>query len=241
MISKNIKIDDNDTLEAIASVKASNLRKKINAASWSENMEILMKQWGEKSAGLRYMHQQSAGSWKNFSNKLTMSGIIITSIASTLSLIAASVEDSNIKNGFLFGVGGIGLISTFIQSLKKFYNAEEKAADHASIAKQFGSYYRNMVLQLGMSREDRNPSDVLGDWALREIERLQQDAPNISGNVIDDFKKKFSKTKQSYPDIAEDEYIIEIYNSEKEPVENNNYNKDNLKTSDIELSSNKVD
>ena len=39
---------------------------------------------------------------------------------------------------------------------------------HSSVAKQFGSFYRYMTLQLGMSREDRDPADVLTTWALKE-------------------------------------------------------------------------
>ena len=34
--------------EALASVKMAGMRKKINASSWNNNMEKLMKTWGEK-------------------------------------------------------------------------------------------------------------------------------------------------------------------------------------------------
>ena len=42
-----------DEKEALASTKLAGLRKKLNAEAWTDNMEDLMKQWGEKSAGLR--------------------------------------------------------------------------------------------------------------------------------------------------------------------------------------------
>ena len=114
--------------EALATARLGDLRKKVNADSWSDNMELLMKQWGEKAAGLRFMHSHSGSQWKGFANNLAISGIVVTGVASTLSLIATSVDDDSVKDGILFGVGGIGLISTLIQSFKKFYNAEEKAA-----------------------------------------------------------------------------------------------------------------
>ena len=198
-------------MEALASARLGDLRKKVNAESWSENMEVLMKQWGEKAAGLRFMHSHSGGKWKKFSNNLAITGIIVTGVASTLSLIATSVDDQNTKDGILFGVGGIGLVSTLVQSFKKFYNAEEKAADHNSVAKQFGSFYRYMTLQLGMSREDRDPADVLTTWALKEYERLQQEAPSISGDSITLFRKKFDNSEQAVPDVAEDKFIIKIF------------------------------
>ena len=210
-------------MEALATARLGDLRKKVNAESWSDNMELLMKQWGEKAAGLRYMHAHSGGKWKGFANKLAISGIIVTGVASTLSLIATSVDDEGVKNGILFGVGGIGLVSTLIQSFKKFYNAEEKAADHSSVAKQFGSFYRYMTLQLGMSREDRDPADVLTTWALKEYERLQQEAPPIGGDSIALFNKKFDKNTQAIPDVAEDKFVIKVFNKD-EQIELNKIN-----------------
>ena len=197
--------------EALATARLGDLRKKVNAESWSDNMENLMKQWGEKAAGLRFMHAHSGGQWKAFANKLAITGIVVTGVASTLSLVATSIDDQNVKDGILFGVGGIGLVSTLVQSFKKFYNAEEKAADHGSVSKQFGSFYRYMTLQLGMSREDRDPADILTTWALKEYERLQQEAPNLGGSSVALFKKTFTNENQAIPDIAEDEFVIKVY------------------------------
>ena len=206
--------------EALAAARLGDLRKKVNADSWSDNMENLMKQWGEKAAGLRFMHAHSGGQWKAFANKLAITGIVVTGVASTLSLIATSVDDQATKDGILFGVGGIGLVSTLVQSFKKFYNAEEKAADHGSVSKQFGSFYRYMTLQLGMSREDRDPADVLTTWALKEYERLQQEAPTLGGGSVALFKKTFTNENQAIPDVAEDEFIIKVYNPMAVPVVN---------------------
>ena len=182
-------------------------------------MELLMKKWGEKAAGLRFMHSHSGGSWKNFANKLSIASILITTFASTMSLITANVENEDVQNVLMYTVGGVGLISSLIQSFKKFYNAEDKAADHAAISKQFGSYYRTMTLQMGMSREDRDPAEVLTAWALKEYERLQLEAPPLNGDSINLFKNKFKNSEQSYPDVAEDAFIINIYQEEIEEVE----------------------
>jgi hypothetical protein len=234
--------------EALASARLGDLRKKVNAESWSDNMELLMKQWGEKAAGLRFMHSHSGGKWKKFSNKLAIYGIIITGTASTLSLVSTSITDDNVKNGILFGVGGIGLISTLLQSFKQFYNAEEKAADHTSVARQFGSFYRYMTLQLGMSREDRDPADVLTAWALKEYERLQLEAPQINSKSITLFNKKFDKNIQAIPDIAEEKFVIKIFKKPKLEVkknENNNFididsNNVNEVEVQVELKNNKI-
>lgn len=205
--------EDNLTVEeteALTRAKLGDLRKKLNSESWSVNMETLLADWGEKSAGLRFMHAHSGGAWRSFGNHLAVTSIVVTSFASSMSLVATSIEDPQIKNGILFGVGGVGLLSALIQSFKKFYNAEEKAAEHTSVSKQFGSFYRYILLQLSMSREDRDPCDVLTTYALKEYERLQQEAPALSSKSIVAFKAKFSDTEQSVPDVAEDRFVIHV-------------------------------
>lgn len=202
---------DAETELAISQIQAAGYKKKVNAASWNDDYENLIAEWGEKAAGLRYMHGKSSGYWRSVSNNLTLYSIIATTIASAASLVAGSIDDVSSKDAVLFSAGGIGLVTSFIQSLKKFYNADEKAAEHGAIAKQFGSFYRYTMLQMGMSREDRRPSDELAEWALKEYERLQQEALPLRGKDVDLYKKKFGKTNSAMPDNCRDDYTIAIY------------------------------
>ena len=63
---------------------------------------------------------------------------------------------------------------------------------------------------MGMSREDRLPSDELSAWALKEYERMQQDAPPIGGESVSQFKKDF-KEMENMPDVAEDSFDITVF------------------------------
>lgn len=199
---------------ALAEVKMAGFKKKVNADSWNDDYENLLTSWGEKAAGLRFMHGNSSGYWRGISNNLTLYSILATTVASAASLVAGSIDSTEAKDVVLFTAGGIGLVTSFIQSLKKFYNADEKAAEHGSIAKQFGSYYRYITLQMGMSREDRRPSDELAEWALKEYERLQQEALPLRGADIAIYKKTFKGSNQAMPDNCRSDYSIKIYNRE---------------------------
>ena len=205
---------------AVAQIKASAIKKQVNAASWNDDYENLLASWGEKAAGLRYMHGNSSGYWRSVSNNLTLYSIVATTVASAASLVAGSIDDVSAKDAVLFAAGGVGLVTSFIQSLKKFYNADEKAAEHGAIAKQFGSYYRYITLQMGMSREDRRPSDELSEWALKEFERLQQEALPLRGKDVQLYKKTFKASNQAMPDNCRTDYAIKIYNrAEPEEVD----------------------
>lgn len=197
---------------ALTQVKMAGIKKKLNAESWNDEYENAITEWGEKASGLRFMHANSSGYWRGLSNKLTLYSIIATTIASAASLVAGSIDDVDSKDAVLFAAGGVGLFTSFIQSLKKFYNADEKAAEHGSIAKQFGSYYRYVSIQMGMSREDRRPSDELFEWALKDYERLQQEALPLRGADIELYKKTFKNSKQASPDNCKADYVIPIYN-----------------------------
>ena len=197
---------------ALSQVKMAGLKKKVNAESWNDEYENIITEWGEKASGLRFMHGNSAGYWRSVSNKLTLYSIIATSIASAASLVAGSIDSTDAKDAVLFTAGGIGLVTSFIQSLKKFYNCDEKAAEHGSIAKQFASYYRYVGLQMGMSREDRRPSDELFEYALKEYERLQQEALPLRAADVALYKKTFKNSTQAMPDNCKADYVIKIYN-----------------------------
>ena len=74
---------DKEEAAALEASKLAKLKKRINADSWSLEMEDLMKSWGEKAAGNRELHLKSAGKWKRFSDKMYLpfqfnSGIVST-------------------------------------------------------------------------------------------------------------------------------------------------------------------
>jgi hypothetical protein len=203
---------NNEANLALTEVKMAGIKKKVNAESWNDEYENVITGWGEKASGLRFMHANSSGYWRGVSNNLTLYSIIATTIASAASLVAGSIDDVDSKDAVLFTAGGIGLVTSFVQSLKKFYNADEKAAEHGSIAKQFGTYYRYVSLQMGMSREDRRPSDELFEWALKDYERLQQEALPLRGADVKLYKKTFKDSSQASPDNCKADYVIPIYN-----------------------------
>ena len=213
--------DNLEEKQAILEARRLKIQGELNAASWSPHMEELIKAWGEKAAGLRWMHNQSASKWKKQADRLTLSGIFITTLVSTASLATAGIEDSQTV---MYVVGGVGMIGAIIQSLKKFYNSEEKVAEHRTIAKQFGCFYRNITLQMGMSCGDRKPSGELSEWALSEYERMQQDAPSIGGDIVAAYKKAFPNAL-NVPDIAESEFVIDVFREDKKNEEEKSLSK----------------
>ena len=135
---------------------------------------------------------------------------MITTLSSDASLISTSIQDDDTKNIVLYI---IGIITILIQSIKNFIMQKKRLPKMVLFLNNLVPF---MTLQLGMSRADRMPSEQLSDWALKEYERLQQDALPLSSNQVELYRKTFANSTQSMPDICEDEYIIKIYKNETE-------------------------
>ncbi len=110
----------------------------------------------------------------------------------------------------MYFVGIIGLASSLLQSLKQFYNADDKASEHKLISRQFSNYYRTIKLQLALKSSDRVPINEFINWASKDYEKLLQEAPILNSNTIDNFKEKFKSYNCSKPDICETDITIEI-------------------------------
>lgn len=179
----------------------------INIKHWDDDIEDLLKCWGEKSAGLSVLHNKDRQYWRNKSNNLSIACIIITTISSSLSL---SSTNSQYYTLIMYLVGGIGMLSSLLQSFKQFYNADEKASEHRFSAKQYSNFYRNIKLQLTLKRNDRVKIKDFINWAFKEYEKLQQEAPIINEKTILQFNKIYVEDNFAKPDICENNILIEI-------------------------------
>lgn len=179
----------------------------INIKQWDNDIEDLLKCWGEKSACLSILHNKDRQYWRNKSNNLSIACIIITTISSSLSL---SSTNSQYYTLIMYLVGGIGMLSSLLQSFKQFYNADEKASEHRLTAKQYSNFYRSIKLQLTLKRNDRVKIKEFINWAFKEYEKLQQEAPIINEKTILQFNKIYIQDNFAKPDICENDILIEI-------------------------------
>ena len=198
---------DKEEAAALEASKLAKLKKKINADSWSLEMEDLMKSWGEKAAGNRELHLKSAGKWKSFSDKMYLPLILLTTLGGVSTFGVANIEDSTY---WMYGIGSINLISAFIAGVTKYYRPDEQVQAHMYTANAFGSFFRHMTLELSMSRADRQPADQLSQWAKGEYDRLLKEAPNIPGDIVNDYKMKH-EDDQNKPDIIVETFQIDIH------------------------------
>ena len=179
----------------------------IEVNEWYNEIEDLLKCWGEKCGNLGIMHSYERKYWRTKNNRFSIASIVITTLSSSLSLGSTS---SPFYQYIMYLVGFVGLLSSLLQSLKQFYNADDKASEHKLASRLYGNFYRSIKLQLALKQDDRIVVSEFVNTSFKEYEKLLQDTPIINSTTIENFKQQFKSITCSKPDICGTDLIIEI-------------------------------
>jgi hypothetical protein len=186
----------------------------------NSNTEMLLKEWGEKAAGLRWMHRYSANHWRSVDKRLNVVGMSISSVISATSLIGAA--ESFIPSSCVMAfVGFIGMLSILNQSLTRYYNAIELIALHESAAKGFGTINRLITTKLSLARKDRGSPQLFIKYVSKENEKLFNDNIEPHHNSIKAFLDTFNTYPQdevdfNFPDIVGKSFKIYILDNKQD-------------------------
>ena len=98
-------------------------------------------------------------------------------------------------------IAGMNIFTALLSSFQKFMMSAEKSENHATIARQFASYYRNISLELALNPRDRTDCMEICKACRNEYDRLMNVSPNVPQKIINRFKANFPYCKNK-PDIA---------------------------------------
>lgn len=209
---------------------------------WTSKTEMILKQWAEKAACYRVMHNKAFEFFKIKNRWFTIPVIICSTLAGCANFSQGAVKGSDFENYFPIVIGSVnlfaGMLSTIHQTLK--YPSLEESHRISSIS--FGKFSRNISLELGLPPQDRSASGV--DYlrqARAEFDRLLEQSPHVPRHIIEEFDKLWGDVDVCKPDILsvkpvkiydENSFLIQISNSLKN--QNNSQNGSSTNRSDIE-------
>lgn len=202
--------DDTETQAALEAVRMAKLQKKLNALSWTSELERLVQSWGEKAAVYRELHTMAAIDWRNKSNKMYLPSIILSTISGFATVGAAGQMHTGAVSIFLmYCIGAVNLSAGILTSIIKFYRPDEKSTAHTHAAKMYATFVRNVSLQLSLNRSDRQGAPTMTEWAKEQYSSIQKDAPLISKSIIKRFTNENPNVK-TLPDTISGDYSIKI-------------------------------
>ena len=161
---------------------------------------MILKIWAEKAAGYRWLHERSARHYRRLNNRFVYPQIVLSTMAGVGGFGATSSGNNNLKY-FGYIIAGMNIFTALLSSFQKFLMSAEKSETHATIARQFAAYYRNISLELSLNPRDRTECLELCKACRNEYDRLMNVAPSIPLKIINQFKANFPYAKNK-PDIA---------------------------------------
>jgi hypothetical protein len=192
---------------AILNSQLERLKKEMNEKSWSNEIEDLLKSWGEKAAHNKELHSSASRYWRSIGDRLFVPILILNTLGGVANFGAANVEDSSY---WMYSIGILNLVAAALGTISQYYNPIAKSEKHFHIARTFGSFYRNIIIELGMNRANRTNADEILRWAKSEYDRVQLDSPLLPLNIIEKFKRIHQDDTTTLPDCLSDSVNIQI-------------------------------
>lgn len=201
-----------------------------NIKEWTDEIEIVLKNIGEKSQIYRLLHIECHNIFKRRYYYLTIPIIILSSLTGSANLALGSFSNNDNDNKITnLIIGILGIIITVISTLSNFFNFQKRKIEHYISSKNYFKIQRLIEIELSLERNKRNNVNVFFQLILQELERIHNNQPNIRTDVINAFLKKYKKKNLDLelPEIIKLRKIIIVSNnnnnSNRCPEVNDNY------------------
>ena len=169
-----------------------------NIENWSDEIEVLLSEWGEVSMCYAYLHNFGQRKYKKKYHHLQIPIIILSTLTGTANFATESYVPEGFKQGFSAGVGSLNLFCGILGTLLSFLRYSEIYEGHRIAALAWSKLSRNIEIELALQDIKRKPCRDFLKICRSEYDNLLESSPNIDLDIINDFNKKFN---EKYPDV----------------------------------------
>jgi len=190
-----------------------------NAMSWHPKQEKLIKSWGEKALGYRWIHHRCAVRHSTAHTNFSIINIGMTTLAGLGTLIASS-ENQN-SQILLYTFSFLNLGAAGIASIHKFLRCGEQFESNMQTSKFFSRLARDISLELSLEPEDRMNAVEYCHKIREDYDKIIDHAPEVPTDIINEYKSMMDKEDPentlARPEMANGKF--KIYSS-SEKVDN---------------------
>lgn len=166
---------------------------------YSEELEFLLKEIGEKCNGYHYLHSQSEIKYSKINNYISIPVVILSSMAGMASIGTGSMFEGLEKEASI-AIGLVSLFTSILNTIQGYFSFSKRSEGHRITAIKYKQLYRNIAIELSLERNQRIPAKHFLRDIRVNIERLLEISPPIDDDIIEKFKEKFKQEKANFPD-----------------------------------------
>lgn len=174
----------------------------LNLDVWSNECEILLAEWSEKATCYRWLHNACEKKYRIRYYCFSIPVIILSTLtgAANVGLSSYIPEDSHEAAQAI--VGGVNIFAGILSTLQNFLKVAELMESHRSAGVSWSKLGRNISIELAIDPDRRQNCHDFLNICRAEYDRLIEQSPLITDDIINIFKKRFKSYKTSKPAIT---------------------------------------
>lgn len=186
-----------------------------NHTSWCPKQESLLKRWGEKAAGYRWLHNHARLKFKKQHDYLSYPSIIIASITgvggfAVLNPSGSDNVDDSTKTKIMivqYVFAFLNVLGGILTSISKFGQCQRLSENHSVMCIQYSKFYRSIDMELSLDVQHRANVVEFVSKCREEYDKLLDEAPDIPADSIKAFNTEFPD-RDNKPDVCNGLNII---------------------------------
>ena len=154
---------------------------------WSEDDDKILKEWVDKSACFKWLHEKSYKIYKRSYFRQMIPVIVISTITGAANFALNRLDESQQAYATLI-IGGLNIVTGIISTVSQFLKTAEYKEAHNIAAKSWDKFNRNLKLELQRNPNERTNKKELFGMNVKEYDRLVEISPDIPTKVIKEFQ-----------------------------------------------------
>jgi len=174
----------------------------IELECWSEEVELLLKSWSEKATCFRWLHYRCEKKYRRRYYSFSIPVIILSTLAGACSVgLSTYVPEDKQEAGSAI-IGGVNIFTGILGTSQNFLKVAEQMESHRASSVAWSKLGRAICIELALNPSRRSNCHDFLSISRAEYDRLIEQSPCITDDVINVFKSRFKSYKVSKPSIT---------------------------------------
>lgn len=203
-----------DHLLARKKAKSPNIIEK--KPQWTDEGEIIVKDIGENSKSLEWMHYRMGNYNKKIDKRVQYAIIITIGINTALRLyIDIFQNDKDVKLYLTIIADLFFIIQGVFTAMKLYFKYIELKEEHTKIANSCADLFMKISLELAKPKSERTNYKEFSEDVINAYRKLDEKRDMISDDIIHEYHKRITNSGIARPVIADNIDGIKIHISEE--------------------------
>ena len=160
----------------------------IKIFKWNKDDDQILKEWADKSACFKWLHEKSYKVYKSQYLRLMIPVIIISTLTGAANFALERIPDQTYQGYASLVVGTFNIIAAIISTIAQFLKTAELKEGHNIAARSWDKFNRSIKLELQKDPSERTDKRDLFTYSMKEYDRLVEISPQIPPIIIKEFQ-----------------------------------------------------